>query len=348
MSARERCAGCVPLAHRPAGHRAPRRRAPRLTIIRHHRVLRRRASAPLYRLGVSASVFERAARRCWPLDHRADHRRARVSARLAEGRPGHCGGDDVRRRLRRQRDAGAAADGGTAVRRPPLPARPGLMESAARRGGTRWRTRSSAPASRGSPRNSAAPPRPAARQRRGAAPRDAALLPRAARAHPRRSDARGSDSCARAGRPRRRRASSRPGTWRGAGAGRHGDRRPHAAPSGAVAARSPERSSAARSRASVEPIARRLGVRPRGLRVPGRRLRQRTVNAVRGGRACDTRSPRAPATTRPSDRRFELQPPRLSEGACLGPGGRFSRRLALRRARRRVRRACAQRREPAS
>jgi peptidoglycan/xylan/chitin deacetylase (PgdA/CDA1 family) len=79
---------------------------------------------------------------------------------------------------------------------------------------------------------------------------------------------------------------------------------------------------------SVELIGRRLGLRPAGLAYPGGDFDARTVEAaVAAGLAYAV-------TTRAGDNRrgaarFELRRRGFSEGACMGPGGRFSPRLAM-------------------
>lgn len=79
---------------------------------------------------------------------------------------------------------------------------------------------------------------------------------------------------------------------------------------------------------SVELIERRLGVRPEGLAYPGGDHDARTIQAARAAGliyAVTTRAgdnlPGAPA--------FELRRRGFPEGACLGPGGRFSPQLAM-------------------
>ena len=79
---------------------------------------------------------------------------------------------------------------------------------------------------------------------------------------------------------------------------------------------------------SIELIERRLGVRATGLAYPGGDHGPATVEAAR---ACGLEYA---VTTRAGENRagaapYELRRRGLSEGACLGPTGRFSRRLAL-------------------
>jgi peptidoglycan/xylan/chitin deacetylase (PgdA/CDA1 family) len=78
---------------------------------------------------------------------------------------------------------------------------------------------------------------------------------------------------------------------------------------------------------SIERIERRLGVRPTGLAYPGGDYDAATLEVVA------TCGLEYAVTTRAGDNhagaaRYELRRRGLSEGACLGPGGRFSRRLA--------------------
>ncbi len=77
---------------------------------------------------------------------------------------------------------------------------------------------------------------------------------------------------------------------------------------------------------SFELIERRLGVRPRGLAYPGGDLDAASLHAARhvGAWAVTTRA----GENRPGDDPHELRRRGLGEGACLGPGGRFSARLA--------------------
>lgn len=79
---------------------------------------------------------------------------------------------------------------------------------------------------------------------------------------------------------------------------------------------------------SIEQIEQRLGTRPVGLAYPGGDHDGTTIAAARAA-GLDYA-----VTTRAGDNgagtpRFELRRRGLSEGACLGPAGRFSRRLAL-------------------
>jgi peptidoglycan/xylan/chitin deacetylase (PgdA/CDA1 family) len=75
-------------------------------------------------------------------------------------------------------------------------------------------------------------------------------------------------------------------------------------------------------------VADRLGVRPRGLAYPGGDHDAASVAAARDAGAAWAVTTRA-GENRPGAPAFELLRRGLSEGACLGPGGRFSERLAL-------------------
>jgi peptidoglycan/xylan/chitin deacetylase (PgdA/CDA1 family) len=77
---------------------------------------------------------------------------------------------------------------------------------------------------------------------------------------------------------------------------------------------------------SFELIARRLGERPRGLAYPGGDHDAASVAASRAAGAAWAVTTRA-GENRPDVPVFELLRRGLSEGACLGPGGRFSARL---------------------
>lgn len=79
---------------------------------------------------------------------------------------------------------------------------------------------------------------------------------------------------------------------------------------------------------SVRMIAERLGVRPAGLAYPGGDHDPRTIVASRAARLSYAVTTKAGDVEADSPR-FELRRRGLSEGACLGPGGRFSARLAL-------------------
>lgn len=79
---------------------------------------------------------------------------------------------------------------------------------------------------------------------------------------------------------------------------------------------------------SIERIADRLGVRPEGIAYPGGDHDDRTV------RVCADLGLRYAVTTHAGDNapdadRFRLRRRGWSDGACLGPDGRFSRRLAM-------------------
>lgn len=79
---------------------------------------------------------------------------------------------------------------------------------------------------------------------------------------------------------------------------------------------------------SFELVARRLSVRPRGLAYPGGDHDAASVAAARAAGAAWAVTTRA-GENRAGAPAFELQRRGLSEGACLGPGGRFSARLTL-------------------
>jgi peptidoglycan/xylan/chitin deacetylase (PgdA/CDA1 family) len=79
---------------------------------------------------------------------------------------------------------------------------------------------------------------------------------------------------------------------------------------------------------SIELIERRLGIRPAGLAYPGGDHDDRTVIVAEAcglAHAVVTKG----GVNGPGAPRFELLRRGLSEGACLGPAGRFSRRLAM-------------------
>lgn len=78
---------------------------------------------------------------------------------------------------------------------------------------------------------------------------------------------------------------------------------------------------------SVALIERRLGARPAGFAYPGGDLDGTSVAIVREAGLEHAVTTRA-GDVAPGDDRFTLCRRGLSEGACLGPGGRFSRRLA--------------------
>jgi peptidoglycan/xylan/chitin deacetylase (PgdA/CDA1 family) len=78
---------------------------------------------------------------------------------------------------------------------------------------------------------------------------------------------------------------------------------------------------------SIETIERRLGVRPRGLAYPGGDHDDVTVE-VAGSLGLSHAVTTRRGDNGPATPRLRLSRRGLSEGACLGPGGRFSRRLA--------------------
>ena len=79
---------------------------------------------------------------------------------------------------------------------------------------------------------------------------------------------------------------------------------------------------------SFDLIAHRLGERPRGIAYPGGDHDAASVVAARGAGAIWAVTTRA-GENRAHAPEFELLRRGLSEGACLGPGGRFSARLML-------------------
>jgi peptidoglycan/xylan/chitin deacetylase (PgdA/CDA1 family) len=79
---------------------------------------------------------------------------------------------------------------------------------------------------------------------------------------------------------------------------------------------------------SFDLIARRLGERPRGIAYPGGAHDAASVAAARAAGASWAVTTRA-GENRAGAPAFELLRRGLSEGACLGPGGRFSARLML-------------------
>ena len=79
---------------------------------------------------------------------------------------------------------------------------------------------------------------------------------------------------------------------------------------------------------SVELIERRLGLRPEGLAYPGGDFDARTVEVAGAAGLAYAVTTRAGDNRRGAPR-FELKRRGFSEGACLGPGGRFSPRLAM-------------------
>jgi peptidoglycan/xylan/chitin deacetylase (PgdA/CDA1 family) len=79
---------------------------------------------------------------------------------------------------------------------------------------------------------------------------------------------------------------------------------------------------------SVEIISQRLGLRPAGLAYPGGDFDARTVEAAATAGLAYAVTTR-PGCNRRGSHRFELRRRGFPEGACLGPGGRFSPRLAM-------------------
>ena len=79
---------------------------------------------------------------------------------------------------------------------------------------------------------------------------------------------------------------------------------------------------------SADLIERRLGVRPTGFAYPGGDYDARTLEVMRASGLDYAVTTRAGVNGTGAER-FELRRRGLSEGACLGPSGRFSRRLAM-------------------
>ena len=79
---------------------------------------------------------------------------------------------------------------------------------------------------------------------------------------------------------------------------------------------------------SFDLVGLRLGVRPRGLAYPGGDHDAASITAAREAGAAWAVTTRA-GENLPGAPAFELRRRGLSEGACLGPGGRFSARLTL-------------------
>jgi peptidoglycan/xylan/chitin deacetylase (PgdA/CDA1 family) len=90
----------------------------------------------------------------------------------------------------------------------------------------------------------------------------------------------------------------------------------------------PATEQAAEIAGSFDLIARRLGVRPRGLAYPGGDHDAASVAAARAAGAAWAVTTWA-GENRADAPAFELLRRGLSEGACLGPGGRFSGRMTL-------------------
>jgi peptidoglycan/xylan/chitin deacetylase (PgdA/CDA1 family) len=310
------------LAHRPAITARGGGEA-RLTIIRHHRIYAD-GERPLYRLGVSESVFEA------QLDLLVRHHRVPITVaeglrRLEEGRPGHWVAmtfddgyaDNVWRALPRlQAVSGRATFYLTA----------GLMEE---RRAPWWDALAHALERTREPRlawNAGGTrldlPLGTAEERRRAMQ---ALLP-LMRVPTRERDAREHEVCERLG---VHDAPCELATWDLAQAlARAGmEIGAHTLAHPALSLLDPDQQRR-EIEGSVEHIERRVGVRPRGLAYPGGDYDRTTANIVAAAgleHAVTTRAgdngPRASA--------FELKRRGLSEGACLGPGGRFSGRLAL-------------------
>lgn len=304
------------------GHRARPVRGPRLTIVRHHRVFAD-AEAPLYRIGVSESVLAGQL----ALFARLGVTPLTVSeglARLAEGRSGRWVAmtfddgyaDNVERALPLLEAHGARATFYLTA---------GLMESRrapwwdelAHRlsGGARGTVSFACDGETRTLELDSAAGRAAAFE---------ALLP-GFRVTPERREAR----LAALGRATGVEAPAPCllATWeaaarlaeRGMEIGAHTMRHPHLS----LLDPGAQRAEIADSTALIE---RRLGVRVSGLAYPGGDYDARTVEIVRKLGFAHAVATRA-GDVLPGDSPFELRRRGLSEGACLGPTGRFSARL---------------------
>jgi len=300
-------------------------RGPRLTIVRHHRVYAD-GDAPLYRLGVAASVLEAQL----AMLKSAGLPPLTVSeglARLAEGGPGHWVAmsfddgyaDNVERALPLLRRSGARATfyltAGLMERR--LPAWWDVLAHAlesATRPAFEWQPAGGArvPLELGSPAGRRAALRallPGLRAR--PADRDAALE--------RLREAAGVAAA----------APCEFATWAqaarlregGMEVGAHTLTHPHLSLLTPAEQRLEIHGSAAL-------IAERLGVVPSGFAYPGGDFDPASVAAVRATRMTHAVTTRA-GDAAPGADPWTLPRRSLSEGACLGPGAKFSRRLAL-------------------
>jgi peptidoglycan/xylan/chitin deacetylase (PgdA/CDA1 family) len=304
------------------GHRSGPVRSPRLTIIRHHRVFAEGEDA-LYRIGVSESVLAGQL----ALLARLGHVPLTVSeglARLAEGRPGRWVAmtfddgyaDNVERALPLLEAYGARATFYLTA---------GLMEA---RRAPWWDDLAHrlAVSARGTVRfeHAGAAWTFDLGSRAGKSAALAALLPGFREAPERQAE-----RLAALGRATgvTTPASCLLATWdqavrlaeRGMEVGAHTMRHPHLSLLEPPAQRE-------EIEASAELIERRLGVRPRGLAYPGGDYDARTLEVTRSlglDHAVTTRA----GDAGPQSPRLELRRRGLSEGACLGPHGRFSARL---------------------
>lgn len=306
------------------GHRSRPPSAPRLTIIRHHRVFAE-GESPLYRIGVSASVLSEQL----ALLARMGHTPLTVSealARLDEGRPGRWFAmtfddgyaDNVERALPLLEAHGARATFYLTA---------GLMESrrapwwdelvhrleAGAGGAARFEREGEPPLvlELGSRAGRAAALHALLPSFRATPERQAALLESLGRA----SGARGAAPCLLATWPQAARLAEA-----GMEVGAHTLGHPWLS----LLEPAHQRAEIVESAALIE---RRLGVRPAGLAYPGGDHDARTLALMPGtglAHAVTTRSGDAHAASG----RHALPRRGLSEGACLGPTGRFSARLA--------------------
>ena len=305
------------------GHRSGPVRSPRLTIIRHHRVFAE-GEAPLYRIGVSESVLARQLALLARMG-RAPLTVSDALARLAEGRPGRWFAmtfddgyaDNVTRALPLLEAHGARATfyltaglmesrrapwwdelahrleaGGRDVVRFEWEGRAQILELGSR-AGRATALHALLPAFRTTP------------------DRQEALLEALGRATGA-SDA----------------APCRLATWDQAAelAGHGMEIGAHTMGHPFLSLLEPERQRAEIAE-SIALIETRLGVRPAGLAYPGGDHDARTLAVIPGTGLAHAVTTRA-GDAGPGGGRFELPRRGLPEGACLGPTGRFSARLA--------------------
>lgn len=305
------------------GHRPRAARAPRLTIIRHHRVYAA-GENPLYRIGVSESVLAAQLALLAQMGH-APLTVSEALTRLAEGRPGRWFAmsfddgyaDNVERALPLLEAHGARATfyltaGLMESRRAPwwdeLVHR---LEAGGREVVRLEREDGALTLELGSRAGRGAALRALLPVFRATPERQATLLEEIGRA----TGARGPAPC-------------RLATWAqaarlaesGMEVGAHTMSHPW------LSLLDPERQSAeiVDSAALIE---RRLGVRPAGLAYPGGDHDARTLARMPGTGLAHAVTTRA-GDASPASGRFELPRRGLSDGACLGPTGRFSARLA--------------------
>lgn len=303
------------LAHRPRPAAGPR-----LTIIRHHRVFDA-AAAPLYRIGVSESVL----RGQLDLLRQLGLAPLTVSeglARLAEARSGRWVAmsfddgyaDNVERALPMLEAAGARATFYLTA---------GLMEDRVAPWWDDLAHRLSGPAGRFEVTFDApfafTLDSPGARRRALVALLPAMRVPPAEQRRRlnllgERTGVRGAAPCALADWALAARLAER-----GMEVGAHTMTHPHLSLLEPAAQR-------AEIEDSVRLIERRLGVRVNGLAYPGGDYDARTLEIVRAAGLAHAVTTRA-GDAGPGSPRHELRRRGLSEGACLGPAGRFSARL---------------------